>query len=237
MPQLIEPTLTFTFYGLIAWGLSALFVAFRYLADGSIQRSLWMRAGVLVWLGVPAVLALRGVLADFEGVPPNLMRLVLPMPLLVLVFSCSRWGKWAAERLPLTLLVGVQAFRLPLEVVLYYLGQHGAISQEMTLAGYNFDIVSGAFALVLWVLLHKQAAPTGLIWAFNVVGTALLVTVVTIAILGLPAPFGWFQPPNTVVAYYPWIWLPTFLVQLALVSHLLVFRKLLLPTPPPRKNV
>jgi hypothetical protein len=237
MPELIPPSLTFTFYGLIAWGLSALFVAFRYLAGGSIKASLWMRAGVLVWLGVPAVLAVRGVFADFDAVPPHLMKVVVPMALVVVAFSFSRWGKWAAERLPLTLLVGVQVFRLPLEIVLYYLGKHGAISQEMTLAGYNFDIATGAFALVVWLLLHKQSASAAVVWAFNIVGTLLLATVVTIAVLGFPAPFGWFQPPNTVVAYYPWAWLPTFLVQLALVSHLLVYRKLLLPAPPARQNV
>jgi hypothetical protein len=33
-------------------------------------------------------------------------------------------------------------------------------------------------------------------------------------------------PPNPVPSTFPYIWLPSFLVQLALGSHLIVFRKL-----------
>jgi hypothetical protein len=45
-------------------------------------------------------------------------------------------------------------------------------------------------------------------------------------VLGFPKPFGIFTPQNRIVAYFPWVWLPTFLVQLALFGHLLMFRKL-----------
>jgi hypothetical protein len=76
-----------------------------------------------------------------------------------------------------------------------------------------------------------------MLWAFNILGTILLFTVVTIAILSFPEPFGLFTPANLLVAFYPWVWLPTFLVQLALLAHVLLYRKLLLPPPPPRPNV
>jgi hypothetical protein len=170
MPQEIPVALTYSFYGLIAWALSALFVAFRFLAGGSIQMGLGLRAGVLVWMGVPAVLAMQGQFLDFESTPPQLMRVVMVMAVLIIAFVLSPWGKKAAERLPVTFLVGIQVFRLPLEIVLYYLAQYGMISREMTLSGYNFDIVTGAAALVLWILLHRQAAPAGLVWAFNILG-------------------------------------------------------------------
>jgi hypothetical protein len=34
------------------------------------------------------------------------------------------------------------------------------------------------------------------------------------------------QPPNLLPSAFPWVWLPSFLVQVALGSHLLVFRRL-----------
>lgn len=237
MPETLPSSLTYSFYALVAWGLSGLFVAFRILADDSVKMGLGLRFGVLVWLGVPAVLAIRGTFLQFGEAPPNLMRVVIPMAILIVIFSFSSWGKRAAERLPLTLLVGIQAFRLPLEILLYFLAERKLLASEMTMAGYNFDIVTGVLAFVLWILLHKQMASSWMLWAFNVIGTLLLVAVVTIAILGFPEPFGLFDPPNLLVAFYPWVWLPTFLVQLAFVSHLLLFRKLLLPPPPPRKNI
>jgi len=33
-------------------------------------------------------------------------------------------------------------------------------------------------------------------------------------------------PPNTLPSAFPFVWLPTFLVQLALAGHLILFRRL-----------
>ena len=54
----------------------------------------------------------------------------------------------------------------------------------------------------------------------------LLITIVTIALLSFPKPFGWFDPPNRIVAGWPFIWLPTVHVQLALFGHVVVLRRL-----------
>jgi hypothetical protein len=237
MPGSLPPSFTYAFYGLIAWGLSALFVAFRILAQEKLKLGVAFRVALLAWLGVPAVLAFQGVFLQMGQTPPYLMRVVIPMGLLIFALALSPWGKWAAERLPLSFLVGVNGFRLPLELLLYALATHELLPLEMTLKGYNFDIATGILALVLWILVHKQSAPLWALWAFNILGTVLLVTVVTIAVLSFPEPFGLFTPPNLLVAFYPWIWLPTFLVPLALLSHLLIYRKLLLPPPPPRANI
>ncbi len=233
----IPDTLTFSFYGLVAWALSAVFAAFRILAGEHMKKALWMRGLMVVWLGIPAVLSIRGVFWDFSAHPPYLMRLVAPMGLLVVVFCLSPWGKETARLLPESLLVGTQGFRLPLELVLYFLAGHQVIASEMTLGGYNFDIVTGALAFPLWWKIRRLDAPRWALWAWNCLGLALLINVVTIAVLGFPEPFGWFTPPNVVVASYPWVWLPTFLVPIALSSHLLLFRKLMLPIPKPSPNV
>jgi hypothetical protein len=54
----------------------------------------------------------------------------------------------------------------------------------------------------------------------------LLLNIVVIAILSMPTPLRHFhnEPANTFIAYFPYIWLPAFLVQVALFGHLLVFR-------------
>lgn len=229
MAETIPLALTYWFYLLVAWGLAGLFVAFRILAGRSVSAGLAMRAGLLLWLGVPALLALRGWFVQWGATPPHLMRVMIPIALLVVGFAFSPAGKRAAERLPWTLLVGIQGFRLPLELLLFALSARAVLPREMTLSGYNYDIVTGVLALVLWTFLYKKGAAAWMLWAFNALGLAFLVTVVTIAVLAFPEPFGWFSPPNLIVALYPWVWLPTFLVPLALVAHLLCIRKLMLP--------
>ncbi len=225
-PVELPQWVTFGFYAVMVWGLATVLTAFRELAKTSAQ-ALAMRFGLLLWLGIPMTLALRGLLADFSGTPPMLMRVVLVCAAFVIGFSLSRAGKGAALTLSPSLLVGFQGFRLPLELLLHQLARRGALPVEMTFSGYNFDIVTGATALLLWLAIRtSRPVPRWVFLAWNTMGLALLATVVTIAVMSTPEPFGVFEPENRIVAYAPWIWLPTFLVQLALLGHLLFYRQL-----------
>lgn len=237
VPAELPSHLIYIFYGLVAWGLSATLAAFRILAGDNVKRGIVLRIAAVAWLGLPMLLAQTGMFHDFGSTPPNLMKLVFPMLVGVIVLCASPWGRYAANRLPESLLVGTQAFRFPLELLLFSLAQQGVLAMEMTLGGYNFDIVTGILALPLWWALRALKAPSWAVWAWNFLGLGLLIIVVAIAVLGFPEPFGWFQPPNLIVAFFPWIWLPTFLVPVALISHLLLIRKMFLPRAPVSANV
>lgn len=237
MPSEVPTALTFSFYALVAWGLSAVLVAFRILAPTD-RIGIIMRVAVVVWLGVPAALGSLGILSGFDASPPLLMRIVALMVASIVMLVLSPWGRKAAEQLPASLLVGTQAFRFPLELVLLGLARHGLLPIEMTFAGYNFDILTGVTAFGLWLMIRRGTAKRWMLWLWNTAGLMLLVAIVTIAILSFPKPFGWFEPQNRIVAFYPWVLLPTFLVQVAFISHLLLFRKLATePEPEPLPNV
>ena len=60
----------------------------------------------------------------------------------------SRSARASSSGLPIAALVGVQAFRLPLELVLARWKNQGVIPVQMTFEGHNFDIVTGVLALV-----------------------------------------------------------------------------------------
>jgi hypothetical protein len=62
------------------------------------------------------------------------------------------------------------------------------------------------------------------------VGFALLVNIVTVAILSTPG-FRWFGDDhlNVFVTYPPFVWLPAVLVTAALMGHILVWRRLSRP--------
>ena len=98
----------------------------------------------------------------------------------------------------------------------------------MSFSGYNFDIVTGSSAIVVAALLLMRRATTSLVRAWNILGTLLLINVVTIALLAAPTPFRVFKapPPNTWVTTAPYVWLPTVLVALAILGHILVYRAL-----------
>ena len=98
---------------------------------------------------------------------------------------------------------------------------------QMSYSGLNYDIVSGITAGVLGVTLALVGLPTWIVAAWNLMGFALLVNIVTVAILSMPI-IRWFGDDRlaTFVAYPPFVWLPAVLVAAALTGHLLVWRAL-----------
>ena len=144
----------------------------------------------------------------------------------------ARTGSLLASSIPLGAVIALQAFRIPVEVVLHRLFVEGVIPVQMTWSGRNFDVVTGLTGLLLggWIL-SGRTVPRGVVLAWNVLGLALLANIVTVAALSTPVPFRRFLegPPNLLPSTFPWIWLPSFLVQVALASHLIVFRQLRQP--------
>jgi hypothetical protein len=78
-------------------------------------------------------------------------------------FGFSPYGRDGAAHLSLATLIGLQAFRFPLELVMHHAGTLGIMPVELSYSGYNFDIVTGIGALVLWFLpcyTTKRKRPT-----------------------------------------------------------------------------
>lgn len=185
--------------------------------------------GAGLWFGYTAALALGGVLADPERLPPPFALVALPTLLLPIVIAFSAWGAALARVTPLPWLVGFHAFRLPLELIMHEAARESTMPVQMTFTGANFDIVSGASALVVALMLGWGRAPSWLVWAWNLLGCALLFAVVGIAIASLPNFVAFGSAPervNSWVAHFPFIWLPAGPVAAALLGHLVLWRRL-----------
>lgn len=183
----------------------------------------------MVWLAATAHLARSGVLSNFEGRPPRIMLLFLPMLAASVLLGFSRVGT-ALTTLPIAALVAAQGFRLPLELVMHQAAVEGTMPPQMTYTGYNFDIATGASALLVATLALFGRAPRWLLIAWNGLGSLLLLAILTIAVVSLPV-FGLFgrEPErlNTWIAYFPYVWLPAALVSAAVLGHVLLWRRLL----------
>ena len=182
--------------------------------------------GVLVWLVVTGLAGWLGLARDFQRVPPPMFVLLLAAVVLAVVTAMSRVGSRLVAEAGIVWLIGVQAFRVAVEVFLDWGHRVDLVPVQMTFEGRNWDIVSGVSAAAVAWLAAKRQAPRWLVLLWNCVGLALLLNIVVIAVLSMPTPLRRFhnEPANSFIAYFPYIWLPTFLVQLALFGHLLVFR-------------
>jgi len=213
----------------------ALVVVMAVVVFGALYRAgagLGVIAGVgVIYLAVPAFLASRGALDRYNPLPAPALVMVLVLTGITLTITLSQVGRRVINAIGLAALVGYQAFRIPVEWLLHRLYQEGVIPVQMTYAGRNFDVVSGLTAAALGLWLARGRRSPGLVFAWNVLGLALLANIVTIAVLSTPVPFRQFTdgPANLLPSLMPYVWLPSFLVQLALAGHVLVLRRLWSP--------
>lgn len=131
--------------------------------------------------------------------------------------------------MPLWLLAGFQAFRLPLEWLMHEAFRTGLMPMQMSWSGQNFDVLTGASALVVAPLLYRGLGGARLALAWNLVGSALLANILLVAMASTPMVHAFGTSPerlNTFVAAPPYVTLPTVMVVLALAGHLIIFRRL-----------
>jgi hypothetical protein len=182
------------------------------------------------WLAVTGAVAHSGVLTDFNRRPPPIMFIVMATAAAGFAVGLSPVGRRLAVGLPFAALVGIQSFRLPLELVMHQAAREGVMPVQMSFSGRNFDIFAGALAVVVATLAAKGRAPRQLIAAWNVIGALLLLNVVAIGVSSLPMFAAFGSAPdrlNTWLAYFPYVWLAPVMVAAAMAGHLLVARKLM----------
>lgn len=193
------------------------------------RRTLGVAIGVTLWMAAFAALAASGVLARFEARPPPLFLAMLTIVIGVIALTRSRVGRALGDGLPLAALIGFQAFRLPLELVMHEAARVGLMPVQMSFSGWNFDIVTGITAIPVAWLAATGRAPRALLLAWNLLGSILLAIIMTLAAVSTPviAAFGPGAALNTFVAHVPYVWLPSVMVAAALTGHILLWRRLL----------
>lgn len=182
-----------------------------------------------LWIFFQLVLAVGGFYQDSSSVPPRLVLFgIWPAVLFIAVYFVF-FRKTFIERLPLQTLTILHVVRVPVEIVLLWLFFAGQVPWMMTFEGWNFDILSGILApIVYWVAFRGGRTRRGLLVAYNVLGLILLANIVSIAALSLTSPIQQlnFDQPNRAVMFFPYVWLPTIVVPIVLFAHLASLWKL-----------
>lgn len=211
----------------LLWGTHA---ASRRLNEDDATRRRAMLITVVassVWMTVTWRAAESGVLRLWDATPPPFVLLVVGILGVTLALACTGYGRRLALGLPLWVLIGIQGFRLPLELAMHALYERGVMPGQMSYSGRNFDIVTGITALLVAWLVASGRAGRRVVLTWNVLGLLLVLNVVTIGILSTPR-FRLFGEDriNVFITYTPFIWLPSVMVLAALAGHLIVFRAL-----------
>ncbi|MBO9701031.1 MAG: hypothetical protein J7604_12530 [Sporocytophaga sp.] len=189
-------------------------------------------AGLIVWLALQAALTLKGIYnTEINSLPPKIFLFgLLPVIITIVFLFTTQMGKQFVDSLPLKNLTYISIVRVPVELVLFWLYLNNAVPELMTFEGRNYDIIAGITTpLVAYYGLTKMKLSGQVILVWNFVCLGLLLNIVVNAFLSTPSPMQKFafEQPNIAILNFPFIWLPTFIVPIVLISHLTSIRRLL----------
>ncbi len=185
---------------------------------------------ILIWTIIVGALGLSGFYQKVDTVPPRFIFLLGPVILIVVVLFFNKKGRQFIDALDLKWLTILHVVRIPVEVVLYAVFLNGLIPIYMTFEGYNFDIISGITAPIVYYLVFvKKTLGERFLLFWNFFCLVLLINILTIAVLSAQTPLQQlaFDQPNIGVTYFPFVWLPAVIVPIVLLSQLAAIRKLL----------
>lgn len=187
----------------------------------------WRLAWLLVLLGA-------GPYAAFVADPATWWTAT---PVLGVTMVLMLWGGLGAPgkalaRRPLAFWLGLQTFRLPLEILLHQLHEEGRLPAQMTWEGANLDVISGVVAPLGALVVARTADPRlrrGATWVVTLVGLPLLANVMRIALLSLPhGATAWSREAPLLLPYdVPFVYVVPAFVGTALLGHLVAIRQLL----------
>ncbi|MBK7875734.1 MAG: hypothetical protein IPJ77_08280 [Planctomycetes bacterium] len=199
-------------------------------ARGAMRRMAFLGLA-LAWLGATWSLAKAGLLYEPGANPPRFVFLMGPAVVGTLALCWSPFARRVLDTTPMAWIVGFQAFRLPVELILWGLHREGLLTQRMTFEGSNPEWVTLLLLPLAWWAARKGRA-RWFVFAWNAVGLATLATIVTIAVRTMPGPWQRFteEPGNAIVLTSSFVWIPCVYVLTALASHVLIFRALVRPS-------
>jgi hypothetical protein len=216
---------------------STLFLAFlammAAIVVALIARYLNLRAafrvlvGLSVWLIYAGLLGFFGVVKNTATRPPGIAFIVVPVLVFLFLFIVrSSASARLALAFPPWIILGMQCFRIGVELFLHQLWIDGLVPKMLTFEGANVDIYIGASAPLIAWLSTRGRLGMRLALAWNALGLLALTNVVIRAVLTAPGPFNLIhaEVPNLMMGMFPFLFIPGFFVPLAVVLHVLAIR-------------
>ena len=187
--------------------------------------------GIAIWMILQGVFSYNryylNTAADFP--PPFTFIGFVPAFILMAILFNTNKGRSFIDSLPAYELAVLSIVRIPVEIVLHWIFIVKLIPEAMTFNGYNFDIIAGITAPFIAYFGYKKASlGKSTLLAWNIICLLLLITIILLSVFAFPSAiqnYAWEQP-NVGMLYFPFFWLPSFIVPIVFFSHLVLIRKL-----------
>ena len=196
------------------------------------SKTIVLFISLVAWLVLQTTLSLSGVYSnDIGSFPPKiaLFGIIPALICLVITFS-NEGGRKFIDSLPLRGLTYIHLIRIPVEIILYGLYLEAFLPEIMTFSGYNFDILAGlTVPIIAYFGFTKMRQSYRYLLLWNIFSLLLLINIIAIAFLSAPTSMQVFglEITDFALLYWPFSWLPTFIVPIAIFCHVASIRQLI----------
>ena len=158
-----------------------------YKASNNSRTSLII---LLVWLGIQTKIGLSNFYTVTNTFPPRFFLAVAPPLLFIIILFITKKGRRFIDSLNIKMLTILHTIRILVEVVIFWLFVNKAVPKIMTFEGYNFDIVSGLTApLIYYFGFMRKQLNSKIILLWNIICLGLLINIIILAVLSAPFTF------------------------------------------------
>lgn len=187
--------------------------------------------GLIFWILIISFLSYLNFFKDFTSFPPRIAFAFIPPLILIIYLTKNRFFKLMLRTVSEKSLIFFQTFRIVIELMFYLLYTISLVPFQMTFLGFNHDIMVGITALIagnLFFMKRHRQQVAAILW--NITGIIMLINIVTITALSSPFPYRVFMndPSSEIIATFPYILIPGFIVPMAIGVHIFSIRQLIL---------
>ena len=193
------------------------------------QLRIYFFAGTILWLALLVFLAESGLFDKYDNFPPFVLLTSLPILLFSIYLASTKVFGIILKMIPIRWLFYIQAFRLLLEILLWIGYRMGFVPIQLTFEWLNFDIIVGITApMAAYTFFSRKhyRKPEAVIW--NVFGIILALNFLFIMSLTTIMPWktlNFLQSP-TFFSVFPFIWIPGFLIPVAISIHIFSLKQI-----------
>ena len=208
-------------YIALSLAMTIILIAFAYKAMHNTNAKLFKK-WVIILLGWQLYifgLSLTGFIETLDF-PPRFVLLTILPAFIFIAWSTTKIksGNWL-HQIPAHWLIFYQVFRIGIETLFVFSVYAGVLHSNVTLHGYNYDMIYAATALLVGWQVWKGNLKLGLIW--NYLGLIVIAFIISLfqTTIYLPEIYGDIQPFPVDFFTYPYILVAAFLMPSAVFIH------------------
>ncbi len=189
------------------------------------KKKIQLITGLLLWQAYIIAIGISKVLETFE-LPPRLpLFLILPTFLFTGIFLYkNRNNTWIKNISPESLIY-FQTFRIAVETIFVFSVTAGVLVKDVTIEGYNYDMVLAFTApFIAYLVFKKKNLPVRIAILWNYLGLVILASVIVIFITNIYMPELYEESKSLMpleFTKYPYTLVAGFLMPSAVFFHIL----------------